>query len=436
MSTVAWMSFDAEQRRRTDLFLQALSSSGTLDELGFGQIRDLISGVLHPGLTSLMTRAGYLLFVPWIYRSLDGTDAELLLKEGRRLEGRLAGHLIAFERGNEQQVGIIGRRTGELARQPASTTYWGLIRRLEIVLAPGGVTAYCDAVAGAARDRRGRRSLHSEDEMSLLAATAGLWTELPHSRLPPGGRSAELGDFTGFGLTEDESEFLRDRFLLAERHVPEGERSLLHTFLSRQEWVTGVEYPWEHPLAVGTVLPPVTAHVLQLAEAFDRSGFGARILYNYLCADKLPASHDEREDLMSSYAEAMASWIDERRRRPLPETWLADLDRWARRRFTNMSSPNSRMARWAVLHRFLAVWEQRAQTSPDLLNDRIAIDLISGREAALKPGRARLTTPDGIVGWEGSSSYFHLDYNWAVARRLMQDIHMGLGSDFVSGEGD
>lgn len=436
MSTVAWMSFDAEQRRRTDLFLQALSSSETLDELGFGQIRDLFSGVLHPGITSLMTRAGYLLFVPWIYRSLDGTDVDLLLKEGRKLEGRLASHLIEYEKGNERKVGIIGRRTGEQARQPASSTYWGLIRRLEMVSTTGGVSAYCDGVAEAARDRRGNRSLRSEDDMSLPTASADLWKELPPSRLLAGGKNSELGDFTGFALTKDEAEFLRDQFLLAERHVPEEERSLLHTFLSREEWVTDVEYPWEHPLAVGPTLPPPTAHVLQLAEAFDRSGFGARILYNYLCADKLPASRDDCEKLISKYAEAMASWLDERRSRPLPKTWLADLDRWARQRFATMTSPASRLARWAVLNRFLTGWEQRVKSSSDLLTDRTAIELITSREAALKPGRARLTTPDGLVGWEGSSSYFHLDYNWAVARRLMQDIHSGLHSEFVAVEGD
>ena len=42
-SGVAWLSFDAEQQRRTQLMLAALSNQGTVDELGLGVFRDLMA---------------------------------------------------------------------------------------------------------------------------------------------------------------------------------------------------------------------------------------------------------------------------------------------------------------------------------------------------------------------------------------------------------
>ena len=38
------------------------------DELGLGQIRDALSDTLFPGTSFLLTRARYLLFVPWLFR--------------------------------------------------------------------------------------------------------------------------------------------------------------------------------------------------------------------------------------------------------------------------------------------------------------------------------------------------------------------------------
>ena len=47
-STVAWLNFDAEQQRRTELMMAAIADQGTIDELGLGNIRDLIARALNP----------------------------------------------------------------------------------------------------------------------------------------------------------------------------------------------------------------------------------------------------------------------------------------------------------------------------------------------------------------------------------------------------
>ena len=81
VSQVAWLNFDADQQRRTQLMMAALEGQGTIDELGLGVIRDLISATLHPGMTVLYTRAKYLLFVPRIYSTLSGASSDGVIAE-------------------------------------------------------------------------------------------------------------------------------------------------------------------------------------------------------------------------------------------------------------------------------------------------------------------------------------------------------------------
>ena len=38
---------------------------------------------------------------------------------------------------------------------------------------------------------------------------------------------------------------------------------------------------------------------------------------------------------------------------------------------------------------------------------------------------------DRLQGWGGDSGYFRLDYNWSPAARILDDIHLGLGTPRV-----
>src|SRR3954449_2423937 len=95
-SQVAWLAFDADQQRRTELMMLALADQGTIDELGMGLIRDLVARVLHPNLTVQHTRAKYLVFIPRIYRSLSERTTDRMLHQGRKAEGKLIQDLVAY----------------------------------------------------------------------------------------------------------------------------------------------------------------------------------------------------------------------------------------------------------------------------------------------------------------------------------------------------
>ncbi len=430
MSTVAWMSFDEDQQRRTYLLMRALSEAGTMDQLGFGLVRDLLAARLTPGVTSLMTRARYLLFVPWIYQELEGSSAGKLREFARKREGHLAWYLdryAAAHPGN-RETGIIGRLSGADARQPASATYWGMLLRLGIATGSSGALDYCRRLAEEKSARTQKSMMHGDETLVSDRATS-LWSELPANPTP---KFLE-GDpaFTGFDLSLGEAEFLRERFVRAEQDIPDDRKSLIHAALTMHHWVEKPS-PW---LVPWPGLGAETSLLVELAMEFDWTTYGTRVMYNYLCSTMLPPDDERREALLEKYRDAMGEWLDEMVREPARQDWLSQLDRWVLAEVRNSAA---RRQRWTTLRRFVAQWEQlvlRRPKADELLAAPDAQELIRRRESVLKGSRSRLAAPGGIKDWEGESSYFHLDYNWATANRLITDIHRGLGTPTLS-EGD
>src|SRR4051794_29652542 len=67
-SKIAWLDVSAEEQRRAREMLALFTQTESRDELGIGQIRDVLSDSLWPGTSVLQTRARYYLFVPWLFR--------------------------------------------------------------------------------------------------------------------------------------------------------------------------------------------------------------------------------------------------------------------------------------------------------------------------------------------------------------------------------
>lgn len=415
-STVSWLSFDAEQQRRTQLMLAALSGQGTVDELGLGIIRDLIARALHPGLSVLHQRAKYLLFIPRDYQGLPTSSVEKMLAAGRRAEASTASRLVAYYRDRPEtrdDVGIIGRRQGELTQQLPSGMYWGLLRQLGILREPGSLYDYCRRRVDEANQRAARTAFHEEGE--VVEKDFGAWAELPE------------GEFTGFSLSNEESEWLRQRFLLTEQR-PEAERSLVSWLLdpARTTWWEGARYAWEHPER--DRFPAATAEAMRLGRDLDAFIHSARIAYNYFCAEGRPDQSDARDELMAKYETAMKGWQDDIVDNMLALERLDELNAWAMKSMTEARATHAARLRWRLTDGFLRDWLQVMSQTDDPLLSAQAAEVLRRRESTLKQGRARLGNSELLRGWAGDSGYFHLDYNWSVAMRLCGDIH-GVGEN-------
>lgn len=99
------------------------------DELGLGQVRDVISDGLFPGTTVLLTRARYLLFVPWCFQLAEGKPDPLALSD--KNERQVISTLR--KSGSHDLTGLLGARVGQALQILPSTIYWGTLRRYGIV---------------------------------------------------------------------------------------------------------------------------------------------------------------------------------------------------------------------------------------------------------------------------------------------------------------
>jgi hypothetical protein len=118
----------------------------TRDELGIGLVRDAFADLFFPGASTILTRARYFLFIPWLYLDLErlrvkSADVE---RRGRNEEVRLINTL--FDNGAvDGLIGIQARRS--LKRLP-STIYWQGLSAWGIRRYDGSQTSYHRSLDG------------------------------------------------------------------------------------------------------------------------------------------------------------------------------------------------------------------------------------------------------------------------------------------------
>ena len=104
---LSWIDLTATDRDKIRRVLNLFNEQGTVDELGLGSLRDVISNALFPGTSVLHTRLRYVLFIPWIYREIESWGGGYdVAYEARRIEMRLIDALAR----SDDTAGIIGSR--------------------------------------------------------------------------------------------------------------------------------------------------------------------------------------------------------------------------------------------------------------------------------------------------------------------------------------
>ena len=205
MSSLAWIDFDESERQRAQRIMALFQERETRDELGLGGIRDSIADHLFPGTSTIQTRLRYMLFIPWIFRMLEGSSAgsDQLATNARALENRLANALKAGGESN----GIIGRDAGADLQRLPSSVYWAGLGAWGIRLFPGST----DNLFSSMRHlQHGRPRIRESEDAASEAQSLQIWTP----SLPP--MPKDLLETAHFNLTLDEAQFIIDR-LVAQR---------------------------------------------------------------------------------------------------------------------------------------------------------------------------------------------------------------------------
>ena len=397
--TLTWLDLTASDRDRMRRVLDLLKEQGTVDEMGLGSLRDILSDALFPGTSYIQTRLRYVLFIPWMYRRLESrrVGSADVARQARKAETDLIGALADGE-GAEGVIGV--RARGSLARLPSSV-YWSALVRWGIFRHPQSQGWYHTNFARLAdgHDPAGR-----SDDPGVV------WTGKPnwHLRLPD---PPELfPKEASFALTRDEADFLRGR-------LEEQCEGTLLAWLVRKGSDAPEENFWDDP-DTGRANENVRATV-ELARRFSLHVQGIPLLYNLLLAERLHADHDGDGDSIDGYRAELAGWAASEAGEDTCEPHvLWDL---VARHGGRLPDPQ---------RCFVEAWSERiAEAGPDAVADDARLrKLIADRERQLKGVRARLVNPNRLLDWNGRVGVGRMDFRWVRVRQLLIDLHRGLAA--------
>lgn len=378
----------------------------TLDDLGFGAIRDAFSYTLFPGVSSIQTRLRYVLFLPWLLQEARYRDTVGRMQtQFREHEFQL---IEALKRGGES-LGVIGRDAGRTLQRLPSEIYWGAIGRWRIV-EPGFTTRrYFERELLRREELKTVPRVDDSDEPARLTPT-GLDPRLPVS-------PENLLREASFALRPEDAHYLQETItrtaagsLLAHlvTHRPEG-----WTDASTQP--AGVADP-----AIRQELPPELAALVDRADRFALYAQGASLLYNLLLAEATNKEDQQGTPLTAFYTDRVGEWFDEVQTvEPLQVQdreliWQTVMETGRRLSHTTKD--------------FIATWADAvdsADAAEDLTTSGELRDMIVAREREKKGPRARLTPGNqrALDAWSGASGTSRFDYLWTNARRHLQDLY-------------
>lgn len=418
---LGWLDLGAEDQRRAREYLSQFNADNTLDELGFGILRDAFSDVFFPATNTIMTRTRYLVFIPALClvierEKLAGNSADDRLTE---LENVLRESLQ-----KEESTGVIGAHSGEALQRYPSSIYWSALRRLGIFIHPNwGLEYYLSHLADfnaamkAEKDDDGLSHLDAPDRRNwdkylcgFLADGHGFWTG-----------KGKLPSSLNFTLTHKEASYLRDRYqVLAQQ---DGHPSMISHLLETR-CLTAFSYPWDVPCP-----PTLTAHVNH-ARCLSMLVRGATLQYFYLLKKERAARAIATTDF--DVNDVFDRWWD---------ASSQDLAQWDIEAFLTLATGLNALRRQNDAS-FIKSWLKlnlNARSAKAMLNNNEAQELIRRRERLTRPSKARLHHIEYLQRWKPPEASdmesmasdadrlrFGLDYRARIGSTFVVDIGQGL----------
>ena len=406
---VGWLHLSEQDQKRARDYLANFRAEDTLDELGFGIMRDAFADLFFPCTSTVMTRTRYLIFVPSLYlivekERLSGDRASRRLTE---LENRLRAALDRPE-----VEGVIGRRAKEaLARFP-SNVYWNSLKQLNIFLRRGWSQAYYHDHLRECYDQQ--KAVQDDDGVNHLPAdNVDNW-----DKVMPSLTQTELFDCKtlDFELTAAEADYLRARYSsLANNKV-----SLLDFLVSRR-FTSDFKFPWDAPC------PEALANPVQHARRLSILAKGATLVYYNMLLEEQSRASFKTPDW--DFREAFAKWWD---------SSAADLLNWDLAEYATLVSNLGalRSGDKAFFESFLNLIQQSSVSGKFISNPGVQ-RLIRGREHLKRPRKARLFGGDQLRNWESpnpedpifvnfESVPYWLSYRSGIGGTFVREISKGL----------
>ena len=392
---LGWIDFSQEDRKKVLDVINLLQEPGAVDEIGIGLIRDAFANLFFPGTSTVQTIAKYFLIVPYILKEATegryGNDLGHILRRIDQ-EEKVCG--IRLMQNCPYQEGKIGRRVlpnGWVARKP-SDIYWNGIRTYGIctqdLTIPDLLKASLALKAQPPAAGIGNPGDAATDEKGD-DADAGREIAAQLFSVPDDYYSDWRSDLS-VRLTKSEAVFLREK-------IETNTSSSLLCYLLKNNVDVERYDSFEALYAdLRNALPTELCRTMELACAFNRLVYAARVRYNYVL------SSGQNEEAASEWAYVEGN---------IPYMTAVDIDDLMK----TLDIENFR------LRRFLTNFKT-ALRGGDL---QAADDILIHREIEIKTrSRAKLCRRDDFSNdtWIGGR---WLDYRFSSAKRLISDIYQG-----------
>jgi hypothetical protein len=398
-----WLDYSERERRKMLELADLFRSKEALDELGIGTIRDALADQLFPGISTVMTRARYFLFVPWMYRRLE--EKEISSREIADLARGAELRLVEPIEGSLDNAGNIGRQAKNALRRLPSSIYWHGLAVWGIRQFPGAQSQYHRYVDRFYQERQARKKRSEERDAELKENGRPNWHE---GLVPP---PENFPKECSLALTRREAEYLTDRIRLSA-----GCRdSVLQELADPQRKAREVDFVWDHD-HLEQFTPAVQEKVRQ-ARHFSELIRGASILYNLILAEETG-----REEAVENYRQLFADWV------ALVDARWEAFSAWSRESFWQtvyLTNPRISFATVA----FVESWWDLLPQRHALLESIAARELITTREYTLKRNLSRIGNKEMQATWGGMSGALALDFRWGIAKSLLADIYAGWEAD-------
>ena len=403
---VSWLSSSSAEIARARNVLKALTPGGVIDELGFLVLQGAFAEQFYPAVTTPMTRARYLIFVPAIYQYLE-RSGKAAGRDVDRVSRDLQFDLLQSVR---EEDGAIGKESGRQIVRPPSEIYWNALAVLGLATQRVSEASYQRRLsAGAFR----LEVLQDDDKVAYPDDAESLWdTSLRLSHVLPDGVFPSKNSLR---LRTSEARLLRERYGAVK---PGGRESLISHLVSladrrRLDDFDAITNVWDVP-----DLPVETQVTVDHGRKLSLFAKGTTLQYHRMLIEKKGAEDPGAADAFAAWWEAaqgeLASWdIDD---------FFAHIRRWDANRRPVQDSE------------FLREWIRRctaATSGPAALNDETARAIIRRREDRVRPGKQRFKVKYQFDSWRMLPRYrpedlYQLRYRHPQGLQFAEDIADGL----------
>lgn len=395
---LTWVDVSEGRRQQMMELLNNWAERGILDELGVGTIRDAFSQYFFPGITTIQTRARYMLFVPWMYRDLEQQEVSSseISDRARLYEEDI---IVSLNTNCPEEDGIIGAEAGRSIGQTPATNYWTGLATWGLRWFEGTRRAYHRHLD--THYRRLKQHHQSDREMRRDIPRPRNW----HPGLPD--PPITWPEPETLQLRRTEAVFLRDRIL--EEHPD----TLLAHLIRLRVADRDVNRFWE--------LPQIEQVPEELAEEIDRARCYAELMQAAdLVYALVLAEMDESAENPDDYLQQLEEWAQQHGPRREAYERYSDSRQWQAVQARKPSSGALAFERRWRRH-VLSLGDFRRLTT-----DKRAKRMIREREVAVKGRRARVRGGRQLETWRGSGEVGTQTFRWGTASDIIADIVEGL----------